>query len=149
MIMSTMYVITPDHFTQTEELCYQLSKAPECNTLPSYLCDQTGLRFVHGGQFHSHFDWSAYSGHDASKITLVPKILTAFCKDSYTDSLIETVVDLSGDSTIFVDMPTDATFNRAWKHRAIMMWERMVFSGDFLSANIANDIARFNANNVW
>lgn len=147
--MSTMYVITPDHFTQTEELCYQLSKAPECNTLPSYLCDQTGLRFVHGGLFHSHFDWSAYSGHDASKITLVPKTMTAFCKDSYTDALIETVCDLSGDATIFVDMATDATFNRAWKHRSIMMWERMVFSGDFLAANIANDIARFNANNVW
>ena len=147
--MSTMYVITPDHYTQTEELCYQLSKAPECNTLPSYLCDQTGLRYVHGGRYHSHFDWSSYGGHDASKITLVPKALTGMAKDTYTDALIESVLDCSGDATIFIDLPTDATFNRAWKHREIMMAERMVFSGDFLTTTIASEIAAFNKLHVW
>ena len=147
--MSTMYVTGMDAYTQIEELCYQLSKAPECNTLPSYLCDQTGLRFVHGGAYHSHFDWSSYGGHDASKITLVPKAMTGMCKDLYTDALIESVLDCSGDATIFIDMPTDATFNRAWKHRCVTMAERMVFSGDFLAATIANDFVDFNNTHVW
>ncbi len=147
--MSTMYVITPDIFTMTEELCYQLSKAPECNTLPSYLCDQTGLRYVHGGMYHSHFDWSAYGGHDASKITLVPKAMPGMTRDLYTDALIETVLDCSADASIFIDMSTDATFNRAWKHRQVLMAERMVFSGDFLNKIIANDIASFNNTQVW
>ena len=134
--MSTMYVITPDPWTQTEELCYQLSTAPECNTLPSYLCDQTGVRFVYGGKFHSHFDWSAYGGHDASKITLVPMDLGRQCLNSYDDTLIETVLNIQADKTIYIDRPDDDTFNRAWKHRCVMMFDRMVYTGTFLEAQI-------------
>ncbi len=147
--MSTMYITGMDPYTQIEELCYQLSKAPECNTLPSYLCDQTGLRFVHGGRFHSHFDWSAYSGHDAGKITLIPKAMKGMCKTLFTDSLIETVLDISADATIFIDRPTDETTNLARKYNGISKFERMVFSGDFLSAHIENEVATFNDCHVW
>jgi hypothetical protein len=143
MIMSTMYVITPDAYTQTEELCYQLSTAPECNTLPSYLCDQTGVRFVHGGKFHSHFDWSSYGGHDAGKITLVPIDLRGNNLNSYNDTLIESVLNIQADKTIFIDRPDDDTFNRAWKHRCVMMFERMVFTGTFLDALIAGDMTEW------
>jgi len=143
MIMSTMYVITPDAYTQTEELCYQLSKASECNTLPSYLCDQTGVRFVYGGKFHSHFDWSAYGGHDAGKITLVPKELRGQCLNNYTDTLIETVLDFEADKTIYIDRPDDDTFNRAWKHRCVMMFERIVWTGTFLETLISADMTEW------
>ena len=138
--MSTMYVITPGPLAMTEEFCYQLSTAPECNTLPSYLCDQTGVRFVHGGKFHSHFDWSSYGGHDAGKITLVPIDLRGNNLNSYNDTLIESVLNIQADKTIFIDRPDDDTFNRAWKHRCVMMFERMVHTGTFLEAIIAYDI---------
>ena len=148
MFMSTMYVITPGALTMTEEFCYQLSKAPECNTLPSYLCDQTGLRFVHGGIYHDAFDWSSYGGHDASKITLVPKFIAGSVGLNLADAVIETLLDLNADKTIFVDRPTDATLARAWKHREATMFDRMVFSGTFLEKMIDKEIAYYNRDSV-
>ena len=146
--MSTMYVITPGPLAMTEEFCYQLSTAPECNTLPSYLCDQTGLRFVHGGIYHDAFDWSAYGGHDAGKITLVPKFMASHMAYKYPDALIESKLSLSGANTIFVERPTDATIARAWKHREASMFERMVFTGSLYEKIIDAEIAYFNRDAV-